>query len=162
MLISAGLLLLAGVAIGEERHVKADLVANGSSGVSGFVQLTQLPHGGTNLHGADFYLSQSLRRGDWCGGRANLVAEFRPVIGKLRLPLRVARQLYETDPSLWQLADPVAMRRQFPRGMAMWLTYVEQLLDALHGPYDLFDDSPFEPTSTVRDDRSRQLTARLT
>jgi hypothetical protein len=44
------LLLGADVLIAEEHHVKADLVPNGDSGVSGFVQLTQLPHGGTNIH----------------------------------------------------------------------------------------------------------------
>ena len=38
------------IAVGEDHHVKADLAPNGNSGVSGFVQLTQLPHGGTNLH----------------------------------------------------------------------------------------------------------------
>ena len=35
---------------GAEHHVKADLVPNGDSVVSGFVQLTQMPHGGTNVH----------------------------------------------------------------------------------------------------------------
>jgi len=35
---------------GAGRHVKADLVPAGGSGVTGFVQLTQLPHGGTNVH----------------------------------------------------------------------------------------------------------------
>ena len=35
---------------GGEHHVKADLVPNGDSGVSGFVQLVQMPHGGTNVH----------------------------------------------------------------------------------------------------------------
>ena len=35
---------------GAEHHVKADLVANGGSGVTGFVQLTQLPQGGANVH----------------------------------------------------------------------------------------------------------------
>ena len=33
----------------EDHHVKAALAPNGSSGVDGFVQLTQLPHGGTNI-----------------------------------------------------------------------------------------------------------------
>ncbi|HWN82050.1 MAG TPA: hypothetical protein VNM87_08140 [Candidatus Udaeobacter sp.] len=33
-----------------EHHVKADLVPIDNSGVTGFVQLTQLPHGGANLH----------------------------------------------------------------------------------------------------------------
>jgi len=46
----AALALGTGKAPGEEHHVKADLVPNGSSGVDGFVQLTQLPHGGTNIH----------------------------------------------------------------------------------------------------------------
>jgi len=36
--------------VGAEHHVKAELVPIGASGVSGFVQLTQLPHGGTNIH----------------------------------------------------------------------------------------------------------------
>ena len=35
---------------GAEHHVKATLVPIDGSGVSGFVQLTQLPHGGSNLH----------------------------------------------------------------------------------------------------------------
>src|SRR2546428_9580161 len=35
---------------GTEHHIKAVLVPEGSSGVTGFVQLTQLPHGGTNIH----------------------------------------------------------------------------------------------------------------
>lgn len=36
-------------AAAEEHHVRAPLVAAGGSGVTGFVQLTQLPHGGSNL-----------------------------------------------------------------------------------------------------------------
>lgn len=44
------LLLIAATAFGAERHIKADLSPNGASGVGGFVQLTQLPHGGTNIH----------------------------------------------------------------------------------------------------------------
>ena len=35
---------------GADHHVKATLVPIDGSGVSGFVQLTQLPHGGSNLH----------------------------------------------------------------------------------------------------------------
>jgi hypothetical protein len=35
---------------GSEHHVRADLVPFNNSGVTGFVQLTQLPHGGANLH----------------------------------------------------------------------------------------------------------------
>ena len=41
---------VAGVVIGGEHHVKADLAPNGDSHVTGFVQLTQLPHGGANVH----------------------------------------------------------------------------------------------------------------
>jgi len=36
-------------AIGEEHHIKAPLTTMGGSGVTGFVQLVQLPHGGTNI-----------------------------------------------------------------------------------------------------------------
>ena len=36
--------------LAEDHHIKADLEAVGGSGVSGFVQLEQLPHGGTNVH----------------------------------------------------------------------------------------------------------------
>ncbi len=36
--------------IGEDHHVKATLAPIEGSGVSGFVQLVQLPHGGTNVH----------------------------------------------------------------------------------------------------------------
>jgi hypothetical protein len=44
MVVAVGSLLAA------EHHIKAALVPAGQSGVTGFVQLTQLPHGGTNLH----------------------------------------------------------------------------------------------------------------
>ena len=44
------LLLATSAPSSSERHVKATLVAIGGSGVTGFVQLTQLPHGGTNIH----------------------------------------------------------------------------------------------------------------
>ncbi len=37
-------------AAANEHHIKADLVPIGGSGVTGFVQLTQLPHGGSNVH----------------------------------------------------------------------------------------------------------------
>jgi hypothetical protein len=45
------LILTTGVASGiaEERHVKAPLESNGGSGVTGFVQIEQLPHGGSNI-----------------------------------------------------------------------------------------------------------------
>jgi len=48
----AALMVLLAVSAGSaaEHHVKADLVTVGNSGVTGFVQLTQLPHGGTNIH----------------------------------------------------------------------------------------------------------------
>ncbi len=36
-------------AIGDEHHIKAPLETTGGSGVTGFVQLVQLPHGGTNI-----------------------------------------------------------------------------------------------------------------
>lgn len=44
------MILVASAAPGAERHIKANLVPVDGSGVTGFVQLTQLPHGGTNLH----------------------------------------------------------------------------------------------------------------
>ena len=43
----ASLALAAGS--GEAHHVRADLVAADGSGVSGFVEITQLPHGGSNV-----------------------------------------------------------------------------------------------------------------
>jgi hypothetical protein len=50
-LAATALALFLGVAAGsgEEHHVRADLVAADGSGVSGFVEITQLPHGGSNL-----------------------------------------------------------------------------------------------------------------
>jgi len=36
-------------AIGTEHHIKAPLNTVGGSGVTGYVQLVQLPHGGTNI-----------------------------------------------------------------------------------------------------------------
>jgi hypothetical protein len=38
------------VAVGAGKHVNADLTPNGSSGVSGLVQLTQMPKGGSVLN----------------------------------------------------------------------------------------------------------------
>src|SRR5690349_4966378 len=46
--LAASLALAAGS--GEAHHVRADLVAADGSGVSGFVEITQLPHGGSNVH----------------------------------------------------------------------------------------------------------------
>jgi hypothetical protein len=43
-------LTLAGVATAGGGHVNAPLMPVGGSGVTGFVQLQQLPHGGTNIH----------------------------------------------------------------------------------------------------------------
>ena len=43
-------ILIAGAVLAEEHHIKADLVSQGGSSVSGFVQLVQLPHGGANIH----------------------------------------------------------------------------------------------------------------
>jgi hypothetical protein len=43
--------VVAGAALAaSDHHVKAPLEPVGGSGVSGFVQLTALPHGGTNIH----------------------------------------------------------------------------------------------------------------
>jgi len=44
------LMLTTSAGPGSAHHVKADFVSIGGSGVTGFVQLTQLPHGGTNIH----------------------------------------------------------------------------------------------------------------
>jgi len=44
------MILFAAAVPGAEHHVKAELVATDGSGVTGFVQLVQLPHGGTNIH----------------------------------------------------------------------------------------------------------------
>ena len=44
------MILVTSAVPGAEHHVKARLVPIGDSGVTGFVQLTQLPHGGTNIH----------------------------------------------------------------------------------------------------------------
>ena len=49
MLAMLALVLTTGAALGEDRHVKATLVPIDGSGAGGFVQLTQLPHGGTNV-----------------------------------------------------------------------------------------------------------------
>lgn len=44
------LLVIATAAVAQsDHHIKAPLEPNGSSGVGGFVQLVQLPHGGSNL-----------------------------------------------------------------------------------------------------------------
>ena len=40
---------IASTAPGADRHVMVPLVSSDNSGVTGFVELTQLPHGGTNL-----------------------------------------------------------------------------------------------------------------
>jgi len=50
LLASATLMLVVSVAFAaSDRHVRAPLEPNGGSGITGFVQLTQLPHGGSNL-----------------------------------------------------------------------------------------------------------------
>ncbi|HEY2955247.1 MAG TPA: hypothetical protein VGK89_08370 [Candidatus Eisenbacteria bacterium] len=41
--------LAASAVANDEHHIKAPLVPADGSGVSGFVELTQLPHGGTNI-----------------------------------------------------------------------------------------------------------------
>ena len=43
------IILATGALANDEHHIKADLVPIGGSGVTGFVELTQLPHGGTNV-----------------------------------------------------------------------------------------------------------------
>jgi hypothetical protein len=49
--LTIALLLLIFVSgLAAEHHIKANLDENNGSGVSGFVQLTQLPHGGSNIH----------------------------------------------------------------------------------------------------------------
>ena len=49
--LAAASLLLAPLALSaEEHHVKARLVPIDNSGINGFVQITQLPHGGANIH----------------------------------------------------------------------------------------------------------------
>jgi len=44
--VAAAFLMSTNAAFGDELHIKAALVESGGSGVSGFVELTQLPHGG--------------------------------------------------------------------------------------------------------------------
>src|SRR5262252_728606 len=53
IVVSAVLILVSAftsVILGQEHEVKADLESVGSSGVSGFVHVVQLPHGGSNVH----------------------------------------------------------------------------------------------------------------
>jgi len=45
-----GLVLVAGAAIGSEKHIKANLEEINGSGVTGFVNITQLPKEGSNVH----------------------------------------------------------------------------------------------------------------
>lgn len=49
LLASLLIVLVAGAVPGEEHHIKVPLAPNGDSGVSGFVELTQLPHGGAEV-----------------------------------------------------------------------------------------------------------------
>ena len=44
------ILATASVAAAEEHHVRSGLVSVGDSGVTGIVNIEQLPHGGTNIH----------------------------------------------------------------------------------------------------------------
>ena len=78
------LLVVMGTSVvpGAEHHVKADLVPAGGSGVTGFVQLTQLPHGGANLlvvakglHPGTVYASFYYESSD-CSGPADLLGTF--------------------------------------------------------------------------------------
>ena len=50
ILVLVGFALTASVALTADRHVTAPFNTIDGSGVTGFVELTQLPHGGTNLH----------------------------------------------------------------------------------------------------------------
>lgn len=50
ILAIAAVLAVATAVHGEDQHVKADLIPANGSGVRGFVQITQLPHGGSNVH----------------------------------------------------------------------------------------------------------------
>jgi hypothetical protein len=43
-------IMLTGVVSEAQHHIKADLVTVDDSGVTGFIHLTQQPHGGANLH----------------------------------------------------------------------------------------------------------------
>jgi hypothetical protein len=44
------MILGAEVVLGAQKHIKASLVPIGGSGATGFIQITQQPHGGANLH----------------------------------------------------------------------------------------------------------------
>jgi len=66
------------------RHMKVDLVANGDSGVTGFVQLVQLPQGGTNVHVVANGLHQGTTYASFyyestdCSEPADLLGTFTP------------------------------------------------------------------------------------
>lgn len=81
-LIAVSLTLGAHALAAEEHHVKARLVPIDNSGVNGFAQLTQLPHGGTNihvvatgLHPGTVYASFYYESGD-CSAPADLLGSF--------------------------------------------------------------------------------------
>src|SRR5690349_10579944 len=49
LLVGSLCLFLVTAALAQQHHVKAALVPVGDSGVQGFVQVIQMPHGGTNI-----------------------------------------------------------------------------------------------------------------
>ena len=76
------LIVTTNAALGGDHHVKATLVPVDGSGVTGFVQLTQLPHGGANiqvtargLHPGTVYASFYYESGD-CSAPADLLGTF--------------------------------------------------------------------------------------
>lgn len=77
------LIALAATAIaGTEKHINATLVTIGGSGVTGKVELTQMPHGGTlihatahGLHPGSVYVSFYYKSND-CSAAHDLLATF--------------------------------------------------------------------------------------
>src|SRR5262245_34887900 len=50
LLALTALIAVTSAALSDEHHITATLNSMGGSGVTGTVQLTQLPHGGSNIH----------------------------------------------------------------------------------------------------------------
>jgi hypothetical protein len=81
-LLALLLLVIVPASNSNDHHVKATLVPINNSGVTGFVQITQLPHGGANLHvvasGLDpgEVYSSFYYESDDCTAPADLLAEF--------------------------------------------------------------------------------------
>ena len=77
------LILVSALALlGSEKQVKANLESIGGSDVSGFVQIVQLPHGGSNLHvhatglDAGTTYSSFYYESDNCSAPADLLESF--------------------------------------------------------------------------------------